>query len=75
MKTLSKKIKTLILCPITAPLSNKIIACRLFSAGNTSAGLLSLWSESVQIYLNVVNCSQIIPLLFFSLWPFGGNFQ
>lgn len=75
MKTLSKKIKTLILCPITAPLSKKIIACQSFSAGNTSAGLLSLRSESVQVYLNVVNCSQIIPLLFFSLWPFGGNFQ
>lgn len=74
MKTVSKKIKTLFLCHIIAPLPNKIITCQLFSAGNTSASLLSSCSEGVQVYLYVVNCSQIIPFVFLSLWPSGGNF-
>lgn len=48
MKRVSKKIKTLISSPITAPLSNEIITCQLFSVENTSAGLLFLHPESVR---------------------------
>lgn len=74
MKTVSKKIKTLISSPITAPLSNEIITCQLFSVENTSAGLFFLHPESVQVYLYVINGSQIIPFVVFSLWPSGDNF-
>lgn len=69
-----KENKDTVFASYYSTLPNKIITCQLFSAENTSASLLSSCSDGVQVYLYVVNCSQIIPLVFLSLWPSGGNF-